>query len=58
MDPKGTLERAITGVFTTLSKGDSIVVPVDGVDIEVFVVELQVCAPSLSLSTLSPPLFL
>merc|ERR1719277_2203524 len=26
-DPKGTLESAITGDFTTLSKGDSIVVP-------------------------------
>merc|ERR1719421_1753794 len=41
-DPKGTLERAITGVFTTLNKGDSIVVPVAGHgDIEVFVVDLQ-----------------
>lgn len=41
-DAKGTLERAITGVFTTLSKGDSISVPVAGHgDIEVFVVDLQ-----------------
>ena len=41
-DPKGTLERAITGIFTTLSKGDSIVVPVAGHgDVEVFVVDLQ-----------------
>merc|ERR1719240_1207355 len=42
-DPKGTLERAITGVYTTLTKGDSIVVPVppSGLEIEVFVVDLQ-----------------
>merc|ERR1719152_258920 len=40
-DPKTTLERAIESTFTTLSKGDSIVVPVDGLEIEVFVVELQ-----------------
>ena len=40
-DPKGTLERAITSSFTTLNKGDSIVVPVMGLEIEVFVVELQ-----------------
>ena len=41
MDPRTTLEAAITGVFTTLAKGDSIVVPVDGIDVEVFVVELR-----------------
>jgi len=40
-DPKATLERAIESTFTTLNKGDSIVVPVDGLEIEVFVVELQ-----------------
>ena len=42
-DPKGTLERCITGVFTTLSKGDSIIVPVEhlGLEVEVFVVDLQ-----------------
>ena len=40
-DPKATLEQAISSVYTTLNKGDSIVVPVDGLDIEVFVVELQ-----------------
>ena len=41
MDPRTTLEAAITGVFTTLAKGDSIVVPVDGINVEVFVVELR-----------------
>ena len=41
-DPKGTLERAITSSFTTLSKGDSMMVPVAGHgDIEVFVTELE-----------------
>jgi len=41
-DPKGTLERAIQdGAFTTLSKGDAILVPVNGMDMEVYVVELK-----------------
>jgi ubiquitin fusion degradation protein 1 len=32
-DPKATLERAIESTFTTLNKGDSIVVPVDGLEV-------------------------
>merc|ERR1719446_1207459 len=40
-DPKGTLEQCITGVFTTLTKGDSISIWHAGVQLELFVVELQ-----------------
>ena len=39
-DPKGTLEHAIAGKFSTLSKGDSIAFEAEGHHIEMFVVEL------------------
>ena len=41
-DPKGTLEQAIRdGAFTTLTKGDAILVPVNGIEMEVYVVDLK-----------------
>ena len=40
-DPKGSLEAAIAGIFSTLSKGDSIAFEAEGQQIEMFVVELQ-----------------
>jgi len=40
-DPKGTLERAISGVYSTLTKGDAISMWHDGKELELFVIELQ-----------------
>jgi len=40
-DAKATLEIAISGVYSTLTKGDSIAIKHEGAEIELFVLELQ-----------------
>merc|ERR1719223_318545 len=40
-DHKATLEAALTHTYTTLSKGDSILLKQDGQEIEMFVLEVQ-----------------